>query len=144
MKRYIILLSSLIAFSSLCPAGSDGESLFSKAKDSAMAAAADIDWSKLSWDKVSGIPYDDKTQLVAWASSQVDSWKGKLTNAAKQKGLSGLANLGDSGWEGALKSVVSALDSVRKSNPDTWDAAKGALVSAWGSFEDKAIDYLGD
>jgi len=142
MKRYIILLFSLVVFSSLSFAGADTKSLFDQAKDSAIKAANEIDWSSLSWDKVSEIPYEDKTQLLAWASSQVDTWKDKLSKVAVDKGMGGLASLGDSGWQGALKDVVSALDSVRESNPETWDAAKGALVKSWGVFEEKAMAYL--
>ncbi len=142
MKRYIILWVSLIVFSSLSFAGSDTKSLFDQARDSAMKAASDIDWSKVSWDKVSEIPYEDKAQLLAWATSQVDTWKDKLSKVAMDKGIGGLSSLGDSGWQGALKDVASALDSVRKSNPETWDAAKGALVKSWSTFQDKAMDYL--
>ena len=120
----------------------EGGGLFSKAKDVALGAAASIDWTDMSWDKVSEIPFNDKAKLVAWAGTQVDSWKDKLGQAALNKGKKSLASLGDSGWQGSLKSVVSALDGVRKSNPETWEKATGALVSAWDSFESEAAEYL--
>ena len=142
MKRYITLFVSLVVLSSLSFGGSDTKSLFDQAKDSAIKAASDFDWTQLSWDQVSEIPYEDKTQLVAWATSQIDTWKDKLSKVAVDKGMSGLSSLGDSGWQGALKDVVSALDSVRESNPETWDAAKGALMESWSAFEKKAMAYL--
>jgi len=119
-------------------------SMFDQAKGAAMAAAASIDWSDISWDKISEIPYDDKAQLLAWAGSQVDTWKGKLGQMALQQGTQGLSKLGDAGWQGALKNVVSALDQVRKSNPETWEMARGALVSAWDKFEVEAGKYMGE
>lgn len=110
----------------------------------ASALASSINWQDMSWDQVSEIPYENKAELATWAASQVDQWKGKLADSAKTQGLSMLSNLGDTGWQGALSNVVDAIDDVRQSNPDTWELARGALVSSWETFQVKAMDVLGN
>jgi myosin heavy subunit len=121
----------------------ESESLVAKAMDTAGGLASGLDLSNLSWDKVSEIPYNDKTALLAWATQQATTWKGKLTDAAMDQGTSMLNNLGDSGWQGALKKVMDALDGVREASPETWQMARGALVSAWQTFETQATAFLG-
>ncbi|MEX0331209.1 MAG: hypothetical protein AB3N64_07280 [Puniceicoccaceae bacterium] len=111
-------------------------------KEAAMAAASSVDWANLSWNDVSAIPYDDKEKLLAWAAPQIDSLKDQLSKAVMDKGLTGLASLGDSGWQGAVKTAVEALDTVRNSSPETWELARGALVSAWQTLETEARKYL--
>lgn len=118
------------------------DTMLSKGMSTASSLAGDIDWKNLSWDQVPNVPYEDKAQLAAWASTQVEEWKGKLGDAAKTKGLSMLSNLGDSGWQGAMKDVVAAIEGVRESNPETWDLARGALVSSWENFKSVATDYI--
>ena len=111
-------------------------------KEAAMAVASSVDWANLSWNDVSSVPYDDKDQLVAWAAPQIEALKDQLTKAVKDKGLAGLASLGDSGWQGALKKTVDALDPVRPSSPETWGLARGALTSAWQTLQTEAEKYL--
>ena len=123
-------------------AAKEAESAAKEAESAASSLAGDIDWQNLSWDQVPNVPYEDKAQLAAWASTQVDEWKGKLTDAAKTKGMSMLSNLGDSGWQGALKDVMDAVQGVRESNPETWEMARGALVSSWENFKSVATDYI--
>lgn len=123
-------------------ADSPGDSMASKGMSTASSLAGDIDWQNLSWDDVPNVPYEDKAQLAAWASSQVEEWKGKLTDAAKTQGISMLSNLGDSGWQGAMKDVVEAVQGVRESNPETWELARGALVSSWENFQSVAAEYI--
>lgn len=118
------------------------DTLMSKAVGAAGIMASQLDLSNLSWDTVSEIPYNDKTQLLAWATQQASTWKSKLTDAAMDQGTSMLNNLGDSGWQGALKKVMDALDGVREASPETWQTARGALVSAWENFETQATAFL--
>lgn len=125
------------------PAEADSGGLMGQAMGAAAAMAGSVDWANLSWDKVSQIPYDDKAALLAWATPQIDALKDKLTKAALDKGTMGLANLGDSGWQGAIKGVVQAVDGVRESNPETWEMARGALVSAWDILQTEADKFLG-
>lgn len=98
----------------------------------------------LSWDKVAEVPYSDKEQLAAWAMTEARAWQDKLTAAAKEKGLSTLEGLGDSGWQGQLKSVLGAIEGVREASPETWDTARSALVTAWDSFKAEASNFLGE
>ncbi|MEX0324508.1 MAG: hypothetical protein AB3N33_00310 [Puniceicoccaceae bacterium] len=111
-------------------------------KEAAMAVASSVDWTNLSWNDVSSIPYDDKEKLLAWAAPQIDALKDQLSKAVMDKGITGLASLGDSGWQGAVKTAVEALDTVRTSSPDTWELARGALISAWQTLETEARKYL--
>jgi hypothetical protein len=120
----------------------EGDSLMTKALGTAGSLASGLDLSNLSWDKVSEVPYSDKAALVAWATQQASTWKSKLTDAAMQQGTSMLNNLGDTGWQGALKKVMDALDGVREASPETWEMARGALVSAWDNFETQASAFL--
>ena len=124
-------------------ATSDGDSLLSKALGGAGSLASQLDWQNMSWDKVSEIPYSDKTQLAVWASQQAETWKGKLMDAAKDKGVGMISNLGDSGWQGALKNVVDAIQGVKESSPETWELARGALVSSWDKFQTEAQKVIG-
>jgi hypothetical protein len=101
-----------------------------------------LDWKNLSWDDVPEVPYVDKAKLAGWATSQAEEWKAKLASAVKDQGLGMLGNLGDSGWQGALKQVMDAINGVKEANPETWELAKGALVSAWDQFETVAGKVL--
>jgi len=114
------------------------------AKTAAMAAVSSIDWANLSWNDVSKIPYDDKDKLLAWAAPQIDTLKEQLTRAALEKGKMSLASLGDTGWQGAIKTTVSALESVRTSSPETWQMATSALVTAWDALKYEASKYISE
>ena len=111
-------------------------------KQAAMAVASTIDWANLTWNDVSSVPYDDKEKLVQWASPQINTLKDQLAKAVKDKGMAGLASLGDAGWQGAVKTAVEALDTVRTSSPETWELARGALISAWETLQTEAAKYL--
>jgi hypothetical protein len=111
-------------------------------KEAAKAVASTVDWSNLTWNDVSSVPYDDKDKLLQWASPQVDALKEQLSGAVKDKGMAGLASLGDSGWQGAIKKTVDALETVRTSSPETWELARGALISAWQTLQTEAAKYL--
>lgn len=124
------------------PAEAEKDSLMSKALGAAGGMASQLDLANLSWEKVSEVPYDDKAALLAWATQQASTWRSKLTDAAMDQGTSMLNNLGDSGWQGALKKVMDALDGVREASPETWQMARGALVSAWENFETQANAFL--
>ena len=102
---------------------------------STSALASQLDWNNLSWDDVPEVPYVDKAKLVEWATSQADGWKSKLTSAVKDQGLGMLGSLGDSGWQGSLKQVMDSVNGLKDANPETWEMAKGALISAWDRFE---------
>ena len=129
--------------SSLTAQASDAvKAVAPEVKEAAMAVANSVDWANLSWNDVSSIPYDNKAELLAWASPQIDALKDQLTKAVKEKGITGLASLGDSGWQGALKKTVDALDTVRTSSPETWAMATGALSTAWESLQYEAKKYL--
>lgn len=119
-----------------------GAETVKQAVETAKAKVAEIDFSNLSWDKVAEVPYDNKLQLASWATGQADGLKDQLMEAAKGQGLSMLSNLGDSGWQGALKKVVDSIDAVRESSPETYELARGALISAWGNFEKQASSLL--
>lgn len=71
--------------------------------------ASNLNWSNFTWDQVPEVSYANKEQLAVWAGSQVEEWKGKLIDSAKTQGLSMLSNLGDSGWQGALKDVMKSF-----------------------------------
>ena len=118
--------------------------LMDDAKTAAMAAVSSVDWANLSWNDVSSIPYNDKDKLLAWAAPQIDTLKEQLTKAALEKGKMNLASLGGTGWEGGIKSTVSALESVRTSSPETWEMATGALVTAWDALKSEAAKYLSE
>lgn len=128
--------------SEAAPAEAEGESLMSKAMDTAGGMVSQLDLSNLTWEKVSEVPYDDKAQLLAWATQQANTWKSKLTDAAMDEGTNLLNNLGDTGWQGALSKVMDALNGVREASPETWQMARGALVSAWDNFETQATAFL--
>ena len=115
-----------------------------EAKTAAMTAVSSVDWANLSWNDVSKIPYNDKDKLLAWAAPQIDTLKDQLTKAAIEKGKMSLTSLGDTGWQGAIKSTVSALDSVRNSSPETWEMATGALVTAWDALKHEASKYISE
>lgn len=119
-----------------------GKEVVEDAVEVAKAKVAEIDFTKLTWDDVTSVPFDEKMQLASWATSQADAWKGQLMDAAKSQGMGMLSNLGDSGWQGALKKVVDAIEAVRKSSPETYELARGALISAWGTFEKQANAIL--
>lgn len=120
------------------------ETISEQVTESVKTMASSLDWSAFSWEKVADVPYSDKEQLLGWANTQVDGWKDKLAKAAMSKGTGLLAGLGDSGWQGSLKQVVSTLEQVRESSPETWELARGALISAWDTFEKEATKYLGE
>lgn len=125
-------------------AGSASESMMDKAMKSGGALASSLDFSDMSWAKVPKVSYADRLKLAAWATEQAQDWKGKLTEAAMDKGTSMLQNLGDSGWQGALKQVMDAIQGVKEANPETWELARGALVSAWDKFQTEATKVLGN
>ena len=112
-------------------------------KASALSAVDSVDWSNLSWSDISSVPYNDKEKLVAWAAPQIDVLKDKLAKAAIEKGKLSLSALGDTGWQGAIKNTVSALEKVRTSSPETWAMATGALSTAWEALQAEAGKYLG-
>jgi hypothetical protein len=118
--------------------------MMDQAKDAAMAMASTIDWSNLSWSDISAVPYDDKDKLLAWATPQIDAMKDKLTKAVMDKGVTGLASLGDTGWQGAIKTAVEALETTRTASPETWELARGALMSAWETLQTEAGKYIGE
>jgi hypothetical protein len=118
--------------------------LMDQAKTAAMTAAASVDWANLSWADVASIPYNDKEKLLAWAGPQITSMKDKLTKAAMDKGTTSLMSLGDTGWQGAIKSAMSGLESVRTSSPETWEMARGALVNGWEVLQAEAGKYIGE
>ena len=120
------------------------EEVVDSVKTSAMAMASSVDWGNLSWNDVAEVPYDDKEKLVQWAAPQINSLKDQLSKAVMDKGMAGLASLGDSGWQGAIKTAVDALETVRTSSPETWELARGALISAWGTLQAEATKYLGE
>ena len=122
---------------------SSSAGMLDQAMGAAVAAASTVDWTNLSWAKVAEIPYGDKDKLLAWVAPQVDSLKDKLTKAAMEKGTAGLTSLGDSGWQGAIKSTISAMDSAKNASPETWEMARGALVNAWEILQSEATKYLG-
>lgn len=126
------------------PVGEKSATLVDEAKSAAMAAASSIDWANLSWNDVSSIPYNDKDKLLAWAAPQIDTLKEQLTKAALEKGKMSLASLGDTGWQGAIKTTVSALESVRTSSPETWAMATSALVTAWDALKHEASKYISE
>lgn len=115
-----------------------------EAKKAAVTAASSVDWANLSWSDVSQIPYNDKDKLLAWAAPQIDTLKEKLAKAAVSQGKLSLAGLGDSGWQGAIKSTVAALNSVRTSSPETWESARGALMTAWDALQHEASKYISE
>lgn len=119
-------------------------SLRTQAIAAAGSVASAVDFSNMSWDQVSKVPYADKLQLATWAAAQADDWKGKLKEAAASQGMNMLSSLGDSGWQGSLKQVMDAINAVRESSPQTYELARGALVSAWGMFEKQASQYIGE
>jgi outer membrane lipopolysaccharide assembly protein LptE/RlpB len=123
-------------------AEAEEDSMMSKALGAAGGMVSGLDLSNLSWETVSEVPYNDKAALLAWATQQASTWRSKLTDAAMDQGTSLLNNLGDSGWQGSLKKVMDALDGVREASPETWQMARGALVSAWENFETQATAYL--
>ena len=106
--------------------------------------ATAVDWSNMSWDKISEVPYDNKQELLAWATPQINALKEQLTEVALTKGTTMMNNLGDSGWQGALKDAVTALEGVKNANPETWELARGALVSSWLALKAKAGDVLSE
>lgn len=118
------------------------ESLRTQAIGAAGSVASAVDFSNMSWDQVPKVPYADKLQLAAWAAGQADDWKGKLKDAAASQGMNMLSALGDSGWQGSLKQVMDAINAVRESSPQTYELARGALVSAWGMFEKQASQFI--
>jgi hypothetical protein len=99
--------------------------------------------SSLSWDQVPDLPYADKDKLVEWANDQIADWKTRLTDSAMQQGTAMLANLGDSGWQGALKKVVEAIKGVRESSPETWEMARDTLITNWEQFRNQAMEAIG-
>jgi hypothetical protein len=99
--------------------------------------------SSLSWDQVPDLPYADKEKLVAWANDQIADWKARLTDSAMQQGTAMLSNLGDSGWQGALKQVVEAVKGVRESSPETWEMARDTLITNWEQFKKQATEAIG-
>ncbi len=115
-----------------------------EAKKAAMTAVSSVDWANLSWNDVSKVPYNDKDKLLAWAAPQIDTLKEQLTKAAISKGKLSLAGLGDSGWQGAIKSTASALESVRNSSPETWEMARGGLMTAWDALKHEASKYISE
>ncbi|NDV60925.1 hypothetical protein G0Q06_00500 [Puniceicoccales bacterium CK1056] len=120
-----------------------GTEAVEKAVEVAAAKVAEVDFTNLSWDDVSTVSFEDKMKLASWATGQADSWKGKLTEAAAGQGLNMLSKMGDSGWQGALAKVVESINAVRESSPETYELARGALVSAWMTFEEQASSFLG-
>jgi hypothetical protein len=112
------------------------------ATNAAVAQVPAIDFSKLTWDQVSNVPYAEKLQLASWAAGQADTWKGKLTEAAASQGLNMLSKMGDTGWQSSLKKVMDSVNAVRQSNPETYEMARSALVSTWGMFEKQASAFL--
>lgn len=111
-------------------------------KEAAAAVASSVDWANLSWNDISSVPYSSKDELVAWAAPQIDALKDKLGQAVKDKGMAGLASLGETGWQGALKKSVDALNTVRTASPETWQMATGALAGAWQTLQAEAMKYL--
>jgi hypothetical protein len=116
-------------------------------KNQAMEAAAEIagsvDWANMSWADISQIPYEDKAKLIEWATPQVKGLMDKLSKAAMSKGVTGLSSLGDTGWQGAIKSAASALEAVKDSSPETWEMARGALMSSWEMLQKEAEKFIG-
>jgi hypothetical protein len=146
IMKQIIALTILSLFISTAQAGESSKesaSALDSIVSSAGAMASKIDWSSLSWDDLAGIPYDNKADLVKWATAQVNQWKGPLMEASKKEGLNALSNLGSTGWQGYLKKAVEAIDGVKDSNPETYTASKEALAGAWAAFEKEAKKYLG-
>lgn len=138
----IVQSTSAMTSSLVSEASETVKAAMPEVKEAAMAVASSVDWANLSWNDVSSIPYENKDELLKWASPQIDALKDQLTKAVKEKGLTGLASLGDSGWQGALKKTVDALDTVRTSSPETWQMATGALATAWESLQYEAKKYL--
>jgi len=143
--KYILVLTIASLFVSSINAGetsTKSSSQLDSIVSSASAMAGKVDWSKLSWDDLADIPYADKTELVGWAAAQAKKWQGPLTEATKKQGLNALSSLGSTGWQGYLKQVLDAIDSVKESNPETYEASKSALMGAWQTFETEATKYL--
>lgn len=120
------------------------DSVVREVKKATMATASSVDWANLSWNDVSKVPFDDKDKLLDWVAPQIDTMKKQLASAAMKNGQLNLSALGDSGWQGAIKQVVSALDSVRTSSPQTYELARGALIMAWDALKTEASKYIGD
>jgi hypothetical protein len=98
--------------------------------------------SSLSWDKVSELPFSDREALAGFAEEKVSEWKGRLQEAAMSKGTQLLGSLGDTGWEKALRDVVSGIQRVKEANPETWESARSALVQSWAAFEAQALAFI--
>lgn len=97
-----------------------------------------------SWEDIDAVPYEDKAQLIAWAVKELQPLQEKLLDAAELKGRNALANLGDSGWQGALKQAMQAVDGLREASPQTWDSATRTLQKAWSVLQVQASRFLGN
>lgn len=122
--------------------GATGEEVAGK-MESLGGLASGLDISNMSWDKVMDVPYGNKEALIGWAGTQLNDWKSKLSDKAMGSAGDLLAGLSDSGWQGAVRKVTDAIQGVKESNPETWEMAKGALVSAWDQFQAEAQKFLG-
>jgi len=132
-----------------------GSTAAAKVAESTRAATSSLmqgfDASKLSWDSLGSVPYENKDELVKWIGGQVDTWKDKLAKAATDGSLAdGAKNLlgslgGGEGaeWQKALEGVTTKLTALKESNPETYAMARDALVGAWKTFEIQAKKFLG-